>query len=272
MASADHLKSITVLVTGGAGGLGKTIAAAFLAAGSNVAICDVHEGRLSATKAEWAGEYGAERFLVSKTDVTSESAVSDFVSAAVSRFGRVDMLVNNAGVMDGFDPAGSASKDLWDRVIGVNLTGPFLMSREVIRAIEARQQSIPGGSSGGVIINIGSISSYKGLNAGAAYTASKHGLLGLTKNTAGFYGDKGIYCIALLLGGMDDTNVTDAFTGSLNMDGMKRMQETSPGYVQGETNVALRDVAKYCVFLADRDIASSSNGAGISVNKNWPVA
>jgi NAD(P)-dependent dehydrogenase (short-subunit alcohol dehydrogenase family) len=124
---------------------------------------------------------------------------------------------------------------------------------------------------GGIIINIGSVASYKGLNAGAAYTVSKHGILGLSRNTAGFYGEKGIYSIALLLGGMDDTNIADHVKrGAFNRDGMMRVGMANPGYVPAQTNIPLADVAKYCLFFSDPNMAAASNGAAITINKNWP--
>lgn len=265
--SSPPPKPTTVIITGGAGGLGKAIATSFLNAGANVSICDVSLERLSQTEAEWSSNSAyAGRFLTSRTDITDEKAVNEFVAATVSKFGRLDMLVNNAGIMDGFDPVGTTEKTLWDRVIGINLTGTFLMSKAAVLAME-KQDPV-----GGTVINIGSVASYRGMNAGAAYTASKHAVLGLTRNTAAVYGEKGIYCIALLLGGMDDTNIVDAFASGVNQKGMERMGQVNPGYVHGKTNVALEDVAKYCIFLSDRSMAETVNGAGIPLNKNWPVA
>ncbi|KAJ2973126.1 hypothetical protein NUW58_g9019 [Xylaria curta] len=181
------------------------------------------------------------------------------------QFGRIDMLVNNAGVMDKFDAAGTVSLDIWNRVIGVNLTGAYLCTKAAVNAFEA--QSPPGGT----IINICSAASTRGLAAGAAYTASKHGLLGLMRNTAGFYGPKGIYSIAFLMGGMD-TNIVDVFATGFNQEGMAAMQAANPGFVVGKTNIQLGDVAKYCIFYSDRAIAESSNGTTVTISKNWPAA
>jgi NAD(P)-dependent dehydrogenase (short-subunit alcohol dehydrogenase family) len=199
MSATFVAKGKVVVVTGAASGLGKAIAAACLAAGASVAICDVNSGRLAETAAEWEGKHDG-RFLASEADVTDESAVEGFFHAAVALFGRVDMLVNNAGVMDSWDPAGTTSMATWERVVGVNLTGAFLCTKFAVQAMEAQ----PG--SGGTVINIGSIACYKGWNGGAAYTVSKHGLLGLTRNTAAWYGEKGIYSICLQVGYME-TNI-----------------------------------------------------------------
>lgn len=184
----------TVIVTGAAGGLGKAIATAFLEAGANVVICDVHTERLASVEEEWSKTH-ADKFLTRKTDVTDEASVQALVDDAVAKFGRLDVLVNSAGIMDGFEPAGACSKEKWDRVLNVNLNGPFLGTKAAIAQFEKQE---PGCS---VIINIGSIASVHGFKAGAAYSASKAALMSLTKNTAGYYGDKSIYSIGLMLGG-----------------------------------------------------------------------
>ncbi|KAI1344237.1 short chain dehydrogenase [Xylariaceae sp. FL0016] len=263
--SQQSLEGKSVVVTGAAGGLGRAIATAFLEAGANVAVCDVNEERLQQTRLEW--DSFSTRALVSKVDVTKSEEVQGFVQGVVAKFGRIDMLVNNAGVMDAFDPVGTTAESMWDRVISINLTGTFHCTKAAVNAMEA--QSPPGG----VVISIGSVASYRGVNAGAAYTVSKHGLLGLVRNTAGYYGEKGIFSIALLLGGMSDTNIGEGFaTGPFNQEGMMRIGATNPGYVPGKTNIPLPDVAKYCLFFSDLNLAAASNGAAITVNKNWPAA
>ncbi|KAI1125848.1 hypothetical protein F5Y10DRAFT_223975 [Nemania abortiva] len=251
----------TIVISGAAGGLGKAIASAFLEAGANVAIFDVNEDRLKETAAEWE-KYG-DKAITAKTDITDETAVNAFFDNAVAKFGRIDMLINNAGVMDKFDPAGTTPLDLWNRVISVNLTGAYLCTKAAVNVFEKQSPS------GGTIISIGSVASTRGLNAGMAYTVSKHGLIGLVRNTASFYGPKGIYSIAFLMGGMD-TNIIDFMATGYNEVGMAAMGDANPGFVVGKTNVQLSDVAKYCIFFADPALAESSNGTTININKNWP--
>ncbi|KAI1827532.1 hypothetical protein F4861DRAFT_368755 [Xylaria intraflava] len=253
----------TVVVTGGASGLGKAIATAFLAAGARVAVCDVNEKRLEETTAEWKQYDG--KFILTKTDITDEAAVNAFFASASSKFGRVDMLINNAGVMDHFDPAGELSLDLWNRIIGVNLTGAYLCTKAAVNTFEAQTPVR------GTIINICSVSSLRGLAAGAAYTASKHGLLGLMRNTAGSYGPKGIYSLAFIMGGMD-TNIVDAFATGMNQAGAAASSMANPGFVMGVTNVQPADVAKYCIFYSDWAMAETSNGTTVMISKNWPSA
>lgn len=267
--SSQSLKETTVAITGAAGGLGKAIAKAFLDAGSNVAICDVNQQRLSETEDEWKQQYPG-KYIVSQTDITDEASVEAFVSSVVSTFGSVDVLVNNAGVMDSFDPVGTLSKETWDRVIGINLTGQFLCTKAAVNAMTAPSNN----KKGGVIISIGSVASARGFSSGAAYTASKHGLLGLVRSTAGFYGDQGVSSIALLIGAMPNTNIAEGImTGAqrINQEAMGQIRAKDPSYGSEGTTVGLAEVASYCLFFADKGIAATANGTTVDVSKNWPA-
>lgn len=260
-------QNTTVIITGAGGGLGKATATSFLAAGANVAICDVSQDRLAATEQEWtAAGIAPDRFLTTITDVADESQVQALVTATVAKFGRVDVLINNAGIMDDFSPVGECSKGLWDRVLGVNLHGPYHTSRATIAQFE--KQAAEGG--GGVIINICSLAAQRGDFAGAAYTASKHGLLGLTRNTAASYADKGIYSVALVLGGMP-TNIADAMARGIHVETFQRQQAEHP-LVPEKHLLQLDNVAKYCLFLSDKAIARSANGSTVNFTNNWPAA
>ncbi|KAL1847396.1 hypothetical protein Daus18300_013950 [Diaporthe australafricana] len=270
--SATH----TVIVTGAGGGLGKAIATAFLAAGSNVAICDVNPARLAATEQEWAAAgHPSARVLTATTDVTDQASVQSLVDATAARFGRVDVLVNNAGIMDDFSPAAECPPELWARVLAVNLNGPFYATRSAVAQFRKQDEGEGEGEGakegkGGVIINICSVAARSGHSAGAAYTASKHGLLGLSKNTAFAYADRGIYSVAFLLGGMN-TSITDAMAKGINMDFFQKFQVAQEKFDAEKHQVPVENVAKYCVFLSDRGIAKSANGACLDFTNNWPA-
>ena len=279
----------SVIITGSAGGLGKDIAKAYLEAGANVTLCDINQERLDATAAEWKDVY-AEQVLTVKVDVTDETSVAALVAATVARFGRLDILVNNAGIMDLFDPVGSCTKEMWDKVLAVNLTGPFLVTKAAVNQFLAqgrqdepaepatqfaegdaaitKDTADPG--TGGLIIHIGSTASYRGLASGVAYTTSKHGLLALTRNTAFFYADRGIYSVALLLGVMLTTNISDGMAASYNKDAFTRCMGAQPEFKPGATDVKTESVARYCVFLSDREMAASANGSCNVFNRNFP--
>lgn len=268
-------QNFTAIVTGAGGGLGKSIATAFLANGANVAVCDVNKERLAATETEWvAAGYKPENVLTTPTDVTEETSVQKLVAATVAKFGRVDVLVNNAGIMDDFSPVGDCSRELWDRVMGVNLVGPYNTCRAVIAQFEKQtpdQGSPAVGGGGGVIINICSVAARIGHFAGVAYTASKHGLLGLSRNTAFHYADKGIYSVAMVLGGMN-TNITDGMAGGINVEAYTRFQKAHTQMDPYKHLVSTEDVAKYVVFLSDKGVAKGTNGSTVDLTNNWPEA
>jgi NAD(P)-dependent dehydrogenase (short-subunit alcohol dehydrogenase family) len=160
----------TAVVTGAGSGVGRGIARALLGAGWQVALAGRREEALSET----AGT--AENTLVVPTDVTAELEVAALFGAVERRWGRLDLLVNNAGL---FGPAGGVDEiDLadWRRVVDTNLTGAFLCAQHAVRLMKAQDPR------GGRIINNGSISAHTPRPGSAAYTATKHAMTGLTKS------------------------------------------------------------------------------------------
>ncbi|KAL4878063.1 hypothetical protein BJY04DRAFT_229966 [Aspergillus karnatakaensis] len=247
----------TVLVTGGASGLGKAIATKYLSAGANVVICDIHAERINDT-IEALSVKGTLRGYT--YDIAKLEQVEKLFQEILSEFETLDILVNNAGIMDRFEPVADLDPGLWDRVIDVNLTAPYLLSRLAVQTFLAKEKP------GGYILNIASMAGKVGLAAGAAYTASKHGLVGLTKNTSSFYVGKGIRCNALILGGMH-TNVTDAFQQGINLEGKQRMMEIMQALRVQTCDV--EDVASLCLTLAEGGNSAMLNGALIHVDNGW---
>ncbi|EME89600.1 uncharacterized protein MYCFIDRAFT_111738, partial [Pseudocercospora fijiensis CIRAD86] len=170
----------TVLVTGAGGGLGRVIAEKFVDLGANVVVCDINKELLADWKAK-VESGNSERVLSLETDITSETALDDLFEQAEKRFGHFDYIVNSAG----FDPAGTMDRATWDRCIAINLTAPMSITKRGVNSMLKAQVK-------GSIVNIASVASFRGFANGAAYTASKAGLIGLTKNTAVFYRLKGI--------------------------------------------------------------------------------
>jgi NAD(P)-dependent dehydrogenase (short-subunit alcohol dehydrogenase family) len=144
--------------------------------------------------------------------------------------------------MDRFEPVGACSKETWDRVLDINLNGPFLTTKAAIAQFEKQEPA------GGVIINICSTASIQSFVSGAAYTVSKAALAALTKNTAGFYGDKGIYCIGLLLGGMPTRTFTPPTSRSVSANKMTRLTLLS----QGWPPISLMHLPRACTWRCSR--------------------
>lgn len=161
------------IITGGGTGIGKGIARAFAREGARLVIGSRNRANLDKT-AEELRELGAEVVVVT-VDVGDEGQVADLFAESMTRFGRLDILVNNSGVFER-GAIDELTLDAWQHVVDVNLTGPFLCTREAMRIMK-RQRA-------GRIINIGSISAQMPRFNSAAYTATKHGLVGLTKTTA----------------------------------------------------------------------------------------
>ena len=163
----------TAVITGANRGIGAAIAHAFAVEGCSVVLAARDEARLRQVAEEL--EARGAPVLPVPTDVTDEAQVESLFMRAAERFGRLDLLVNNAGAFDG-GPLDELTLETWNKVIGTNLTGPFLCTRAAFRIMK--------GQGGGRIINIASISAHRVRPSSAPYSSSKHGLWGLTQVTA----------------------------------------------------------------------------------------
>ncbi len=164
------------LITGAGSGIGRAVSLAFLAAGYRVALAGRHRESLEQT-AQQAGA-AAQNALAIPADVTDPTAVHHLFARAYEAFGHLDVLFNNAGVSAPAVPLEDLPYSQWSSVIATNLTGAFLCTQEAFRIMKGQTPR------GGRIINNGSISAHAPRPHSAAYTASKHGMTGLTKSTA----------------------------------------------------------------------------------------
>jgi NAD(P)-dependent dehydrogenase (short-subunit alcohol dehydrogenase family) len=179
-----RLEGKIALITGANRGIGRGIAEAFAAEGAAMTLMARDAALLNET-AESLKQGGADVLAV-PADVTDEKQVQEVFRLTMDRFGRLDVLVNNAGTFAGYGPIDEVSVESWDQIIAVNLRGPFLCSREAFRIMKRQR--------GGRIINIGSIASQRVRPRSAAYSTTKHGLWGLTQVTALEGRDHGISC------------------------------------------------------------------------------
>ena len=180
------------LVTGAAGGgIGRATARRLLSEGASVVVTDVHERRTDETVAAFAEEFGAERVLGALMDAGDRGAIDRTLEAAADRFGPVDVLVNNAAV-NALNPVGDMSTSDWDWAMGVNLSGPWYLSKAVLPAMVAAGR--------GSIVNVTSVAGYiHGANEGP-YAAAKAALHQLTRTIATEYGPAGVRCNAVAPG------------------------------------------------------------------------
>lgn len=186
-------KGEVVVVTGAGAGLGRAIAQAFSADGAKLVLCDLDRKRIDAVETEMCAS-GTE-VISTTTDVADPLQVDALIQTALDAFGRIDVLINNAGVMDKDRGVGELALEDWHRVLSINLTGAMLTMRAAVpHMVDA---------GGGHVLNIASSAALRGGAAGAAYTAAKHGLVGLTRSTAWLYAAQRITCNAIAPSGMD---------------------------------------------------------------------
>jgi NAD(P)-dependent dehydrogenase (short-subunit alcohol dehydrogenase family) len=246
-----RLQNKITVITGAASGIGRAIAVRFAAEGAALVIGDRNEQRLSEL-ATVIGSSGAS-VISSVGDISTQGTAEALVDLAIGNHGRIDVLVNNAGIMDLFQGAGELSDDLWRAVLATNLEGPMFTMRTAIGHMIQRAE--------GSIVNIASLSGMSGAS-GAAYTASKHALVGLTLNTAWRYMKEGIRCNAVCPG-VVNTNILESITQSeIDTSGMARTLEffnLSSGALEPS------EIASAALFLAS-DEARYVNGAILSVD------
>ncbi len=225
-----NFKDKVAVVTGGSRGIGKAIALEFARAGASVAICGSKPEGLDETNAELLA--CGVKALTLRVDVSQASEVEAFAAKVLETFGKADVLVNNAGITRDNLVLRLSESD-WDAVLSTNLKSAFLMTKEFIKPMMKARS--------GRIINITSVVGIKG-NAGQAnYSASKAGLIGLTKTTAREFASRNITCNAVAPG-----YIQTKMTQALNEKATEAVLKEIPLGRLGETD----DVAQAVIFLA----------------------
>src|SRR5918911_3927552 len=246
----ERTKARVAVVTGAARGIGRMVALVLAGRGYAVAANDLSAPEETLGELERVGA----AVLAIPGDVSDEVSVREMVHRVMENFGRVDVLVNNAGI-SGIFPAEQTALADWNRILAVNLTGPFLMSREFGKEM-LRQGS-------GSIVNISSVAGLLGVADRAAYNASKHGLIGLTRTLAAEWGGRGVRVNAVCPGWVKTE--------------MDQEDRASGGYadadIEGRTPMGRfaspEDVTQAVAFLADAALSGYINGHALSVDGGW---
>lgn len=250
-----RLKDKVVIITGAASGMGLAMATRFAREGALLVVGDYNQLRLDEAVAAIKAEGGVITACVG--DISKQESAECLVDTALKEHGRLNVLVNNAGVMDHFDGVAELTNEMWRRVLGINLDGPMYTMRAAIPHMVKEGR--------GHIVNIASTAGISGGAAGAAYTASKHALVGLTKSTAWLYAPQGIRCNAIAPGGTK-TNIGESMNVALlNPAGAARTGQFSaliPMMLEAS------DIAELALFLAT-DEAHFLNGTVIPADGGW---
>ncbi|MDD5039271.1 MAG: SDR family oxidoreductase [Dehalococcoidales bacterium] len=247
------LKGKVAVVTGSASGMGKAIAILYAKEGARVVVSDLNMKGAEETVAAIKANGGTAIAIL--TNVAKEDDIQKMIDTAVKTYGTVDILVNNAGIMDNFEPAADVTDAQWDRILAINTTSVMRATRKVLPIFLAK--------GAGVIINIASIGGLHGNVAGVAYTASKHAVIGITRNVGFQYATKGIRCNAIAPGAVA-TNIGTTITAP-NPFGAERCSIAmclNPRIGKPE------EIAGAALFLASDD-SSFVNGQVLVVDGGW---
>ncbi len=252
---SQRLAGKVVVITGAASGMGAASAKLLASEGATIIGGDVNAERLEAVASEVQAAGGKMVTLVG--DISTKEGANALIAKATEGEGRLDVLVNNAGIMDNFEGVAKVEDQVWHRVMSVNLYAPMALSRAAVQWMKEH--------GGGAIVNVASAAGVGGGAAGAAYTASKHGVVGLTKNTAIAYAPAGIRCNAIIVGAVA-TNIMESINQEkIDQEAMAQFGKwhgVTPGQLQPE------DIANVVLFLS-LDESKMINGATVEADAGW---
>nr|WP_245190399.1 SDR family oxidoreductase [Leucobacter exalbidus] len=239
----------TIVVTGAAGGIGQATASRIVREGGRVIAVDISAEKLEA----FAQQVPAGSVVAVAADVTKQEDIDRVVAAAE---GKIDGLANVAGINDDFSPIHETSDQIWDRVIGINLTGVFKLTRAVVPVmLEAGK---------GSVVNVTSEAGIRGNASGNAYTVSKHGVVGLTRSAAFMYAKQGIRVNAVAPGGVATGIPFPAHVSEVGSARLQPFQSAIPSLATAE------QLAASITFLLSDD-GVNINGAILPSDGGWSV-
>ena len=243
-----RLNQKAAIVTGAGSGMGQAEALGFAKEGAQVVVADVNLATAEATRDAIVAVGG--KAIALAVDVTQLADLQNLVDVTLATYGRIDVLVNNAGIFDYYTASLDTSEELWDKIFAINVKSMFQLSNLVLPHMQAQQH--------GAIINICSIAGLVANMGGAAYTASKHAVAGYTKHLAAVYGKDGIKINAICPG-----TIRTAMTAEMLKT---RPTDKIPLDRFGEVG----EVVDLAVFLAS-DEARFMNGALVPIDGGFTI-
>jgi 3-hydroxybutyrate dehydrogenase len=256
------LKGHVSIVTGSTSGIGQAMAKALAAKGSNIVINGLGDAaKIEDERAQIAAEFGVE-VKYHGADMTNGDQIADMVGFAKREFGRLDLLLNNAGVQF-VSPVEAFPIEKWDQIIAINLTASFHSIRAAIPIMKAQRR--------GRIVNLASAHALVASPFKSAYVAAKHGVLGLTKTVALEVATQGITCNAICPGYVKTPLVEAQIADQAKARGMtpeEVMRDVILAAQPTKQFVAFDQIAGLLVYLAS-DAGASVNGAALSIDGGW---
>lgn len=246
-------KAQRVLITAGAGGIGRAMATAFAAAGARVHVCDIDEPALNALRVQLPG------VSTSVCDIADRAAVQGMVREAAAVLGGLDVLVNNAGIAGPTASVEDMDPDAWDTVLRVNLTGTFTVTQAAIPYLKQ--------SAAGSIVVMSSLAGRFGYPNRSPYATTKWGLIGFTKTLSRELGEFGIRVNAILPGAVEGPRIQQVLEGRAAASGRSVAQEEAAALANQSLKrfVDPADIAALAVFLAS-DAGRSISGQMLPID------
>lgn len=248
-----RLKNKSVVVTGASSGMGKVIVEQFVKEGANVVAVARRKERLEELAESLKDAPG--RVVIMQGDISLKEVNEEMINLAVKEFGRLDVVINNAGIMDDMSPMAAVTDEMYERVMKVNVYGPMCAMRKACQVFLEQ-------GDGGSIITVASVGAVKAC-AGAVYAASKAAILQMTKNTAYMYMPQKIRCNVIAPGGFV-TEISNSM-GMPNMDGYGRVKTVLGCSPEPGDPI---EIAHAAMYLAS-DEAAYVSGVVLPVDGGW---
>lgn len=248
------IENKVAIVTGAASGMGKSIAEMYAQNGAKVVLADYN---FDGAK-EVADSLNNEGYstLALQVDVSNKEDIENMIDTAISEFGGLDILINNAGIMDGFEPVGEITDEKWDRIFDVNTKGVMRAMRKAVNYWLENEKA-------GNIINVISTGGLNGAHAGVAYGASKHAVVALTKNTAFMYAHNNIRVNGIAPGAVM-TNISASMQDISEFGASRTKLTQSVISKAGEPD----DIGNIALFLGS-DESQFINGTIVVADGGW---